>query len=186
MPSARPDARPADTTSPVRWRPETPAGARPCSIADALTLVGEKWSLLVVREVVYGMHRFDEIQRGTGAPRDVLTARLRRLVEAGVLYREPYQQRPTRYAYRLTRAGQDLGPVLLHLKAWGDRYLAPAGHGGPPVDFVHDCGEVFEPQVGCGACGRALRDGVVSVGPALAPEAGAAPTRLSIRTGPDG
>ncbi len=184
MPRARHDAPPADPASPVHWRPRTPDGARPCSIADTLTLVGEKWTLLVVREVLDGMHRFDEIQRGTGAPRDILAARLTRLVEAGVLYREPYQQRPVRHAYLLTPAGLDLGPVLLHLKAWGDRYLAPAHHGGPPVEFVHDCGQVFEPRTGCSACGEPVSGGSLSLGPAISSDAGAVAARPPIQDGP--
>lgn len=184
MTSAQHDARPADTTSPVRWRPRTPDGARPCSIADTLTLVGEKWSLLVVREVIYGMHRFDEIQRGTGAPRDILTARLKRLVEAGVLYREPYQQRPTRYDYLLTRAGQDLGPVLLHLKAWGDRYLAPGHYGRPPVSFIHDCGQVFEPETGCSDCGRTVHLDSLSLGSAVSQDAAASPAARPVDSDP--
>ena len=171
MPSTQEHARAAEGPSSVHWQPTVPRGARPCSIADTLTLVGEKWSLLAVREIIYGMHRFDEIQRGTGAPRDILTARLKRLVDAGVLYREPYQERPTRYAYLLTRAGSELAPVLLNLKAWGDRHLAPRHHGGPPVDFTHDCGHVFEPRTHCGACGEALHDGSLALGPAISPDA---------------
>ena len=93
-------------------------------MADALAVVGEKYAILVLREVFYGVRRFDEIQRNTGAPRDVLTARLRRLEDAGVLTRRRYSDRPPRFEYRLTDAGRELRPVLMTLMAWGDKHLA--------------------------------------------------------------
>jgi len=100
---------------------------RPCSIASSLTFLGEKWSFLVVRELALGVHRFDAIRRNTGAPRDVLTARLRRLEEVGVLQRRLYQERPERFEYVLTEAGRELRPILLSLAQWGDRW-APSPH----------------------------------------------------------
>ena len=106
----------------LRWDPD------PCSIARTLELVGEKWSLLVLREVFSGVRRFDDLRRRTGAPRQVLSARLTTLVEAGVLRRHPYQEpgQRTRYEYRLTAAGMDLYPVLVSLMRWGD-----------PVSYTH-------------------------------------------------
>src|SRR5215212_9908015 len=111
---------------------------RPCSIAASLELVGERWALLVLREVSNGNHRFSEIARGTGAPRDRLSARLSALVDAGVLERRPYSTAPPRSGYHLTAAGRDLLPVLQGLMQWGNRWLAeeplvelhhaPAGH----------------------------------------------------------
>ena len=97
----------------------------PCSIGRTLELIGEKWSLLVLREVFAGIRRFDDLQRRIGAPRQVLSARLSTLIAAGVLRRHPYQDpgRRTRYEYRLTTAGMDLYPVLVGLLRWGDRYL---------------------------------------------------------------
>src|SRR5438093_2264628 len=109
---------------------------RPCSAAAALSILGEKWALLVVRELAFGVHRFDAIARNTGAPRDVLTSRLRRLEAAGVLERRPYQERPPRFEYYLTQAGHELRPVLLSLMRWGDRWVVEA----PSVEFVHSCG----------------------------------------------
>ncbi|MGP3923482.1 MULTISPECIES: winged helix-turn-helix transcriptional regulator [unclassified Streptomyces] len=123
---------------------------RPCSIADTLGVIGEKYSILVLREVFLGVRRFDAMTRNIGAPRDVLAARLRHLVEAGVLEKVPYSERPPRYEYRLTEAGQDLRPVLLTLMQWGDRHLS----GRPPVVFEHDCGADLEPLVVCRSCGR--------------------------------
>lgn len=112
---------------------------RPCSAAAALQIVGERWSLLVVRELLFGVRRFDAIARNTGAPRDRLTARLRTLEEAGIVDRTAYQERPTRYEYHLTEAGRDLAPVLFALFTWGDRWLfdeppAVLNHRGPNGD----------------------------------------------------
>src|SRR6516165_8590627 len=103
------------------------AQPRECSIARALEIIGEKWALLVVREVFLGNRRFDEMVRTIGAPRDTLAARLRSLVGAGILERRQYSEHPARYEYRLTEAGLDLYPVILTLMRWGDTYLAGAG-----------------------------------------------------------
>jgi DNA-binding HxlR family transcriptional regulator len=96
-----------------------------CSIADALHLVGDRWSLLIVREVGFGVTRFNDIKRLTGAPREVLAARLRKLEEVGVLTRTPYNQHPPRYEYRLTGAGRALLPVLRSLRKWGEQFATP-------------------------------------------------------------
>src|SRR4029077_12769498 len=95
---------------------------RTCSLAAALRVIGEKWSLLVVRELCWNVHRFDAIARNTGAPRDILTSRLRRLESAGVIEKRLYQERPQRFEYHLTEAGEELRPVLLSLLQWGDRW----------------------------------------------------------------
>ncbi|MEU5432887.1 helix-turn-helix domain-containing protein [Streptomyces sp. NPDC020719] len=124
--------------------------ARPCSIADALGVVGEKYALLVLREVFLGVHRFDAIARNVGAPRDILTARLRRLVDAGVLEKVLYHDRPARYEYRATQAGQELRPVLLMLMRWGDRHLADV----PPLVWRHSCGADLDPEIVCRSCGE--------------------------------
>jgi len=99
---------------------------RPCPIAASLELVGERWALLVVREIALGSTRFGDIVRGTGAPRDRIAARLRSLESAGVIGRTAYQDRPERFDYHLTRSGQDLVSVLDALLAWGDKHaVAP-------------------------------------------------------------
>jgi DNA-binding HxlR family transcriptional regulator len=115
---------------------------RVCSIARALEVVGERWSLLVIREVTLGVRRFDAIQAATGAPRAVLTDRLASLVSAGVLERISYREQGARARaeYRLTEAGRELSPVLTALRQWGDRHLGDES--GPPATFTH---------VGCGA-----------------------------------
>ncbi|MFB9838275.1 winged helix-turn-helix transcriptional regulator [Actinoallomurus acaciae] len=128
------------------------ATARPCSIADALAVIGEKYSLLVLREVFWGVRRFNDIAANVGAPRDVLTARLNHLVEAGVLEKIPYSRRPLRYEYRPTEAGRELRGVLLILMAWGDRHLSDR----PPVVFEHSCGTDLEPAVVCRCCGKEI------------------------------
>jgi DNA-binding HxlR family transcriptional regulator len=97
-----------------------------CTIAAALELVGERWSLLVVRELLLGATRFGEIVAGTGAPRDRLAARLRSLEEVGVITRTPYQTAPPRFEYRLTDAGNALAPVLDALKTWGLDHAVPS------------------------------------------------------------
>jgi DNA-binding HxlR family transcriptional regulator len=95
---------------------------RPCPIAAALELVGERWALLVVREIAMGSVRFGDIVRGTGAPRDRVAARLKALVAAGVVERRPYQARPDRYEYVLTGSGRELLPALDVLLGWGLRH----------------------------------------------------------------
>jgi DNA-binding HxlR family transcriptional regulator len=122
---------------------------RPCSVAAALGLIGEKWSLLVIRELAFGVHRFDAIAANTGAPRDVLTSRLRRLEAANVVERRRYQERPERFGYHLTAAGKELRPILLSLAQWGDRWAVDA----PSVAFVHECGAEVELVHTCRACG---------------------------------
>ncbi len=124
---------------------------RTCSIARTLELVGERWALLALREVFLGVRRFDTIQRNTGAPRDILSARLRKLLAAGLLERRQYQERPARFEYRLTEAGRDLLPVLLTLMDWGDKHLAVDE---PPLTYRHRCGADFKPVLVCQACGE--------------------------------
>jgi DNA-binding HxlR family transcriptional regulator len=127
---------------------------RVCSIARALDIVGEKWALLAVREVFLGDRRFDEMVRRTGASRDTLAARLRTLVDAGILERRQYCEHPARFEYHLTDAGRDLYPVVMTLMRWGDRYLA--GDGGPPLVLQHRCGHRLVTEVVCQACGEPL------------------------------
>ncbi|WP_449348572.1 winged helix-turn-helix transcriptional regulator [Streptomyces shaanxiensis] len=127
---------------------------RPCSIADALTLVGEKYSLLVLREVCLGNGRFDQLVRNIGAPRDILATRLRRLVDAGILTKRVYSERPQRFEYRPTQAGLELEPVLLTLMAWGDRHLR--GEDDRPMVVEHSCGHELLPVVCCSVCGSVV------------------------------
>jgi DNA-binding HxlR family transcriptional regulator len=125
---------------------------RVCSVARTLDIVGEKWALLAVREVFLGNRRFDEMIRQTGAPRDTLAARLRTLVETGILERRRYSEHPARYEYYLTEVGKDLYPVILTLRQWGDRHLA--GADGPPLVFTHTCGHPLRARLVCESCGE--------------------------------
>lgn len=111
-----------------------PGAARLCPIADALDIVGERWSLLVVRELGFDVHRFKAIQLNTGAPRETLSLRLRKLEEAGVIERRRYCDRPPRDEYLLTDVGRDLIPVLGALRAWGERHVSPARALSGPAD----------------------------------------------------
>ena len=122
---------------------------RACSIAASLTFLGEKWSLLVVRELSLGIHRFDEIRRNTGAPRDILADRLRKLEESGVLERRQYQERPVRFGYHLTAAGKELRPILLALSQWGEKWTEQTNF----ADWIHTCGTTLELVHTCKACG---------------------------------
>jgi DNA-binding HxlR family transcriptional regulator len=123
-----------------------------CNIAAALAVVGEKWTFFVLREAFNGVRRFDDMQRRTGAPRQVLSNRLARLVAEGILRRAPYHeegQRP-RSEYRLTEKGMDLFPVIAALLAWGDKYAAWPG--GPAVELTHrDCGAPVALRLACSA-----------------------------------
>jgi DNA-binding HxlR family transcriptional regulator len=126
-------------------------------MAAALDAIGEKWSLLAIRELFLGNRRFDQIARNTGAPRDRLTARLRALEAAGVIERVPYQERPVRYEYRLTDAGRDLSPMLTMLRQWGERWVLP---GESPVTFTHGAdGHRVQGVVVCETCGRRIGRG---------------------------
>jgi DNA-binding HxlR family transcriptional regulator len=121
-----------------------------CNIAAALEVVGEKWTFLVLREAFNGVRRFDDMQKRTGAPRQVLSSRLFRLVEEGILRKAPYQEagQRLRLEYRLTEKGIDLFPVMAALLAWGDKHAAAPG--GPAVELTHrDCGAPVFLQLAC-------------------------------------
>lgn len=133
----------------------TDFGAIACSIARSAAIVGDPWALLVVRDVAVGLHRFDELQRDLGVATNVLSDRLQRLVDAGVLQRDRYATQPDRFEYRLTEKGRDLVPALLALMAWGDRW--EAGVDGPPLLVRHrDCAHVTAAAVSCAHCGESL------------------------------
>jgi len=122
-----------------------------CSIARTLDVVGEWWTLLILRDAFRGTRRFDDFQAGLGIARSVLTARLGKLTEHGVLERRAYSQHPPRYEYHLTGKGRALFPVIAAMLAWGDQWEpTPAG---PPVVLFHDtCGKVTTPALTCPHC----------------------------------
>jgi DNA-binding HxlR family transcriptional regulator len=132
---------------------------RVCSIDAAIKVIGEKWSLLALREITLGVSKFDDIVHNTGAPRDILATRLKSLQAAGVIRREPYDSRPARYEYKLSEAGEQLFAVLHTLRDWGDRYVRDDPEN--IVVFRHSCGARFEPEVRCRACGEVVASGEV-------------------------
>ncbi len=139
-----------------------------CSVARSLAVVGDRWTLLVLRDAFLGTRRFEDFQRQLGISRHRLSDRLNKLVDAGVFNRVPYQQRPLRHEYRLTRKGLGLYPVLMTLAQWGNEW-ADDGNGAP-VEYVHRrCGEVMQPAMSCSACGERLQPGEVTpkIGPGL-------------------
>lgn len=150
-----------------------------CSVAQCLEVIGEWWSMLIVRDAFMGVTRFEEFQRRLGISRNILQQRLSKLVDAGVLERVPYSEHPPRDDYRLTGKGRDLWPVLTAMRQWGDTYAAPDG---PPVQIVHKgCDTVAEPELVCGACGERVgpRDYRAVAGPGRVPLGG--PTRSTAR-----
>jgi DNA-binding HxlR family transcriptional regulator len=125
-----------------------------CSVAQCLEVVGEWWSLLIVRDAFLGCTRFDQFQERLGISRNILHQRLARLVEAGILEKVAYSEHPPRYDYRLTAKGRDLWPVLTTMRQWGDKHAAPNG---PPLQVVHkDCGHVSEALLTCSVCGERI------------------------------
>lgn len=140
-----------------------------CSVARALSVVGERWTLLILRDAFYGTRRFEQFQASLGITRHRLSERLTKLVEQGVLTKVRYSEKPPRYEYRLTRKGVALYPVLMTLGRWGDEWMDRGE--GAPVEFFHQrCGQKFRPAVTCSECGEVLRPQHVTpmVGPALA------------------
>ncbi len=138
-------------------------------MARTLEVIGERWTMLVLREAFFGVRRFNDLQRNLGAPRNVLTARLATLVDAGILRRVPYREAGSRerHEYRLTSAGLDLMPALIAVMQWGDRHLADEC--GPVVVRHRDCGEPVSAVLTCAAghSGLTARDTEPTPGPLL-------------------
>jgi DNA-binding HxlR family transcriptional regulator len=141
-----------------------------CSAAYTLEFIGERWTLLVIRDIFAGFRRFDEIQQDLGIARNVLANRLERLIDEGILERRPYSQNPPRHEYFLTEKGIDLWPILITMTRWGDR------HGewpeGPPLLVRHkECGGEMNDQFICERCGEHLgpRDAYAAPGPGATP-----------------
>jgi DNA-binding HxlR family transcriptional regulator len=145
--------------------PYRPFTDQNCSIASALADLGERWTLLVMREVLLGRRRFADIRRHTGIAPNILSDRLQTLVDHGLLERRLYSEQPEAHEYLATAKGRDVSPVLVALLQWGDRYAAPQG---PPRVLVHTgCGHDADPELHCAHCGETI-----------------APTELRVRPGP--
>ena len=124
-----------------------------CSVARTLSIVGDRWTLLIVRDAFLGLRRFDDIQRDLGITRHLLSERLRKLVDHEILERIAYQDKPVRYEYRLTEKGIDLYPIMLTLVDWGDRWMGDEH--GPPVEYLHrGCNQTVMPTLHCPDCGE--------------------------------
>ncbi|MGH2807982.1 MAG: winged helix-turn-helix transcriptional regulator [Actinomycetota bacterium] len=137
--------------------------AMECSVARTLDAIGDRWSLLILRDAFYGVRRFDDFQRDLGVARNILTDRLQKLVAKGVLERRQYEERPPRFEYRLSDRGRDLVGVVLAMMRWGDRWT---GDGPAPVTVTHTtCGHVTQPIVSCSECGDELRLGELLADP---------------------
>ncbi len=139
-----------------------------CSVARTLSVIGDRWTLLILRDVFLGLRRFEDFQRDLGTTRHRLAARLGKLVDDGILARVQYQERPRRFEYRLTEKGIDLYPVVVALLRWGDRWMA--GPDGPPIELVHkNCGRHVMPALTCPACNEEVnaRTMTARLGPAL-------------------
>src|ERR1700677_3171980 len=125
------------------------------SVGRALELVGERWTLLILREAFFGVQRFGQLARNLGIPRPTLSSRLRMLVNAGLLDRVPYSRDPERHEYRLTDAGGDLFGATVGVRKWGDQHLPHPD--GPPIVLRHNtCGECADPRLICAHCGEEI------------------------------
>lgn len=122
-----------------------------CSIARTLSVLGDRWTMMVVRNAFLGIRRFDDFQSNLGITRHVLSDRLKRLVEHDILKKTPYHDRQERFEYRLTDKGRDLYPILLTLAAWGDKWMDEGN--GPPIVYFHTtCEHTFTPLLVCSEC----------------------------------
>ena len=136
----------------------------PCSIARTSAVIGDRWTLLVLREAFTGTRRFDAFQAALGISRTIVTNRLAVLVEHGVLERTAYQGRPVRHEYALTDKGRELHPLLLAMFHWGDRHYG--GEAGPPIILHHSvCGHDFHADSVCSHCAQPVRVDDVEVRP---------------------
>src|SRR3954469_22065069 len=153
-----------------------------CSVAKALEIVGERWTVLILREIFFGRRRFDEMAQNLGIARNVLTQRLQRLQEEDVVTKVAYQQRPERFEYRLTDKGLDLWPVMVTLMQFGVRYYAPDGR---PIVVTHKgCAGAMDAHRICTPCGAKLtaKQVIAHSGPGATPEA-PAPVSALAQTG---
>ena len=142
------------------------ADERPCSIQRSLDVLGDRWTILIMRDAFRGIRRFDEFRRDLDIARPVLTDRLNRLVDAGVLMRRQYCERPPRFEYRLTQKGAALSPTLVALMRWGDDWLSDDG---PPTVLVHEtCGQPLDQTFVCWHCDETFSPTEIESRPGIA------------------
>lgn len=143
----------------MRW---SELADQPCSVARSVAVIGDRWTLMVLRDCFLGLRRFEDFERSLGISRGLIADRLKHLVAEGVLRREAYQRRPTRHEYRLTEKGHALHPVIMAIVHWGDVHYA--GPEGPPLIHRHrTCGCDFAPKLTCSECGEAVTSREVEV-----------------------
>ncbi len=135
-----------------------PVGVRRCPAASSLEILGERWSLLAIREMGYGVHRFSQIAGFTGASRDILADRLRTLESAGVVEKRQYSEHPPRFEYHLTQAGREVFPVIMSLLQWGEKWTTTDA----APTFRHDCGHTLEFDQVCRGCGEPITRGTLT------------------------
>lgn len=147
----------------MKWQ-ET--GDMPCPVARTLAVLGDRWTLLIIRNSFMATRRFDDFQSQLGMTRHVLAQRLARLVEVGVLEKVPYGDKPVRHEYRLTDMGRELHPLVLALGNWGNRWLSD-GQGAITANVHKQCGQVFTPVTVCSECREPVtaRDVILTAGP---------------------
>lgn len=127
-----------------------------CSVARTMSVIGDRWTMLILRDCFLGTHRFDDFQKQLRVTRHLLADRLRKLVAHGVLIKVPYQEKPTRYEYRLTQKGIDLYPIIMGLVQWGDKYMASDTQD-VPMEYIHtSCGQKTEATLICSQCQEAI------------------------------
>jgi DNA-binding HxlR family transcriptional regulator len=134
-----------------------PPTIRPTAVRRSLEIFSDPWAFALIQECFFGVHRFDEFQRNLGVSRNVLTKRLKNLVDEKVFVRRLYQTRPDRYEYRLTDAGRAMYPIFMSLHQWGEEWLEDEPDA-PHITYVHTtCGRETEPEMVCNRCGREIR-----------------------------
>lgn len=139
-----------------------------CAVARTLSVVGDRWSLLIIRDAFLGTRRFADFQRQLGVTKHRLSDRLSQLVDAGVFKRVPYQEKPRRFEYRLTKKGVELYPIVMSMAMWGSKWMDDGN--GAPVEYVHaDCGHKTQPYLCCSECGEAIAPQAITpvLGPGL-------------------
>jgi DNA-binding HxlR family transcriptional regulator len=161
----------------MRWNE---LGEENCSMARAVSVIGDRWTLLILRDCFLRVRRFEDFQERLGITRPILASRLKKLVDEFVLVRVPYQQRPPRYEYRLTQKGLDLYPIVMAIVHWGDVHMADKK--GRPLAHTHNlCGKDFDPVMVCSECGEPLSARQVQVRPG---PGGKEPRHLPLATDP--
>lgn len=139
-----------------------------CAIARTLSVVGDRWTLLIIRDAFLRINRFEDFQKDLGITRHRLSDRLKKLVEAGVFDKVAYQSNPPRYEYKLSKKGLELYPILMSMARWGNDWMDEGA--GPPILYTHkDCGHEFQPTVSCSECHEPIdaKSVIPSIGPGM-------------------